>query len=133
MGEPSMAIKFHNPKTVALAGKYSLGAEVPPGARVLYVSGQVGLDSKGKLQPTFEKQAVQAWKNIGQVLKAAGMGYRDIVKLTSFITDGRYVAANRAARDQFITSDPYPASTLLVVQGLADPAMLVEIEVVAAK
>ena len=128
-----MAIKFYNPKTVALAGKYSLGAEVPPGARVLYVSGQVGLDSKGKLQPTFEKQAVQAWKNIGQVLKAAGMGYRDIVKLTSFITDGRYVAANRAARDQFITSDPYPASTLLVVQGLADPAMLVEIEVVAAK
>ena len=128
-----MAIKLHNPKTVALAGKYSLGAEVPPGARVLYISGQVGLDSKGKLQPTFEKQAVQAWKNIGQVLKAAGMGYRDIVKLTSFITDGRYVAANRAARDQFITSDPYPASTLLVVQGLADPAMLVEIEVVAAK
>jgi hypothetical protein len=71
-----MAIKFHNPKSVPLAGKYSLGAEVPPGARVLYVAGQVGLDSKGKLQPTFEKQAVQAWKNIGQVLKAAGMGYR---------------------------------------------------------
>ena len=127
-----MAIKFHNPKTVALAGKYSLGAEVPPGARVLYVSGQVGLDSKGKLQPTFEKQAVQAWKNIGQVLKAAGMGYKDIVKITSFITDGRYLLANRAARDQFIT-EPYPAATLLVVQGLADPAMLVEIEVVAAK
>ena len=29
MGEPGMAIKFHNPKTVSLAGKYSLGAEVP--------------------------------------------------------------------------------------------------------
>ena len=128
-----MAIKFHNPKTVALAGKYSLGAEIPAGARVLYVAGQVGLDSKGKLQPTFEKQAVQAWKNIGQVLKAAGMGYRDIVKITSFITDGRYLLANRAAREQFISSEPYPASTLLVVAGLADPAMLVEIEVVAAK
>ena len=127
-----MAIKFHNPKTVALAGKYSLGAEVPPGARVLYVAGQVGLDSKGKLQPTFEKQAVQAWKNIGQVLRAAGMGYRDIVKITSFITDGRYLLANRAAREQFISSEPYPASTLLIVAGLADPAMLVEIEVVAA-
>ena len=127
-----MAIKFHNPKTVALAGKYSLGAEVPADARVLYVSGQVGLDSRGKLAPTFEKQALQAWKNIGQVLKAAGMGYKDIVKLTSFITDARYIAANRAARDQFL-GDPYPASTLLVVQGLADPAMLIEIEVVAAK
>ena len=128
-----MAIKFHNPKTVALAGKYSLGAEVPPGARVLYVAGQVGLDAKGKLQPTFEKQAEQAWKNIGQILKSAGMGYRDIVKITSFITDGRYLLANRAAREQFISSEPYPASTLLVVAGLADPAMLVEIEVVAAK
>jgi 2-iminobutanoate/2-iminopropanoate deaminase len=127
-----MAIKYHNPKTVALAGKYSLGAEIPQGARVLFVSGQVGLDSRGKLQPTFDKQAVQAWKNIGQVLKAAGMGYKDIVKITSFITDGRYLMANRAARDQFIT-EPYPASTLLVVAGLADPAMLVEIEVVAAK
>ncbi len=128
-----MAIKYHNPKSVSLSGKYSLGAEVPPGARVLYVAGQVGLDSKGKLQPTFEKQAVQAWKNIGQVLKAAGMGYKDIVKITSFITDGRYLLANRAAREQFISSEPYPASTLLVVAGLADPAMLVEIEVVAAK
>ena len=128
-----MAIKFHNPPNVPLAGKYSHGAEVPPGARLLYVSGQVGIGSNGKLQPTFEKQAVQAWKNIGQVLKAAGMGYRDIVKITSFITDGRYLLANRAAREQFISSEPYPASTLLVVAGLADPAMLVEIEVVAAK
>jgi len=127
-----MAIKFHNPKTVSLAGKYSHGAEVPEGARLLYVSGQVGVDSRGKLQPTFEKQAVQVWKNIGQVLKAGGMGYKDIVKMTSFITDARFIPANRAARDQFIT-EPYPASTLLVVQGLADPAMLIEIEVVAAK
>src|SRR6478735_2759410 len=132
MGEPGMAIKFHNPKTVSLAGKYSHGAEVPAGARLLYVSGQVGVDSRGKLQPTFEKQAVQVWKNIGQVLKAGGMGYKDIVKMTSFITDARFVVPNRAARDQFI-SEPYPASTLLIVAGLADPAMLVEIEVIAAK
>ena len=128
-----MAIKFHNPKTVALAGKYSLGVEVPPGARTLYLAGQVGLDAKGKLAPTFEKQAEQAWKNIGQVLKSAGMGYRDIIKIHSFITDGRFLMANRAVREKFIKSDPPPASTLLVVQGLADPAMLVEIECVAAK
>ena len=127
-----MAIKFHNPKSVSLAGKYSLGAEVPAGTRVLYVSGQVGVDSRGKLQPTFEKQAAQAWKNIGQVLKSAGMTYKDIVKMTTFLTDSRFVVPNRTVRDQFITA-PYPASTLLIVQGLADPAMLIEIEVVAAK
>jgi enamine deaminase RidA (YjgF/YER057c/UK114 family) len=132
MGEPAMAIKFHNPPNVTLAGKYSHGAELPAGARLLFVSGQVGVDSKGKLQPTFEKQVVQVWKNIGQVLKAGGMGYKDIVKLTTFLTDARFIPASRAARDQFI-SEPYPSSTLLVIQGLADPAMLVEIEVVAAK
>ena len=128
-----MAIKYHNPKSVTLAGKYSLGAEMPAGARVLYVSGQVGVDGRGKLQPTFEKQAVQAWKNIGQVLKAAGMGYKDIVKVTTFLTDARFVGPFRTVRDQFITEPPYPASTLLIVAGLADPAMLIEIEVVAAK
>ena len=128
-----MAIKFHNPPSVPVAGKYSLGAEIPPGARILHVSGQVGTDSKGKLQPTFEKQAAQVWKNIAQVLKSAGMAYRDIVKVTVFLTDSRYIGPYRTVRDQFIKDMPYPASTLLVVAGLADPNMFVEVEVVAAK
>ncbi len=128
-----MAIKFHNPASVSFSGKYSLGAELPQGARLFYVSGQVGVDSEGKIQPTFEKQAAQAWRNIGEVLKSGGMTYEDIVKVTIFLTDSRYIAPYREVRDQFITKPPYPASTLLVVAGLADPAMLVEVEVVAAK
>lgn len=127
-----MANKFHNPKSVSLAGKYSLGCEIPPGARTVYVSGQVGLDGNGKLQDGIEAQCEQVWKNIGEVLKAADMAYGDIVKITSFLTDSRFIVANRAARDKFIR-EPYPASTLLIIQGLADPAMLVEIEVIAAK
>jgi 2-iminobutanoate/2-iminopropanoate deaminase len=127
-----MANKFHNPKSVALAGKYALGCEVPPGARVLFVSGQVGLDGSGKLADGIEAQCEQVWKNIGEVLKAADMGYGDIVKMTTFLTDSRFIVANRAVRDKYIAA-PYTASTLLIVQGLADPAMLVEIEVTAAK
>jgi 2-iminobutanoate/2-iminopropanoate deaminase len=127
-----MTIKHHNPKSVTLAGKYSLGAEVAGGARLVYVSGQVGLDSKGKLGVGIEKQVELAWKNIGQVLKSAGMGYKDIVKINGYITDSRYLAAYREGRGKFIDA-PYPASTLVVVSGLADPGMLVEIEVVAAK
>jgi enamine deaminase RidA (YjgF/YER057c/UK114 family) len=128
-----MAITYHNPKSVSLAGKYSLGAEVPQGARVLFVSGQVGVDSRGKLQAGIEKQCTQAWKNIGQVLKSAGMGFRDIVKVNVFLTDSRFIEPYRATRAAFIPAEPYPASTLLIVQGLADPGMLVEIEAVAAK
>ena len=128
-----MAIKFHNPKTVSLAGKYSLGAEVPQGATLFYVSGQVGVDSRGKLQAGIEKQVEQVWKNIAQVLKSAGMGYRDIVKVTTFLTDSRFIVPFRTVRDRFFPAPPYPASTLLIVAGLADPGMLVEIEAVAAK
>ena len=128
-----MTIKFHNPPTVSLAGKYSLGAEVPAGARLLSVSGQVGVNSKGKLQDGIDKQCEQVWKNIGQVLKAGGMTYKDIVKMTTFLTDSRFIPAFRAARDAVLTAAPYPSSTLLIVAGLADPAMLVEIEVLAAK
>jgi 2-iminobutanoate/2-iminopropanoate deaminase len=128
-----MAIKFHNPKSVSLAGNYSLGAEVPPGARLFYVSGQVGVDSKGKLQVGIEKQVDTVWKNIIQVLKSAGMGLGDIVKVNVFLTDSRFIAPYRATRDSYFPNAPFPASTLLIVQGLADPGMLVEVEVVAAK
>ena len=128
-----MAIKFHNPKTVSLAGKYSLGAEVPQGARLFYVSGQVGVDSRGKLQAGIDKQVEQVFKNIGQVLKSAGMGFGDIVKVTTFLTDSRYIVPFRTVRDRFFPAPPYTSSTLLIVAGLADPGMLVEIEVVAAK
>jgi 2-iminobutanoate/2-iminopropanoate deaminase len=133
MGETVMAIKFHNPKSVSLAGKYSLGAEVPQGARLFYVSGQVGVDSRGKLQVGIDKQVEQVWKNIAQVLKSAGMGFGDIVKVNVFLTDSRFVVPYRAVRDRFFPAPPYPASTLLIVAGLADPGMLVEVEVVAAK
>ena len=128
-----MPIKFHNPKSVSKAGKYSLGGEVPQGARMFYVSGQVGVDSRGKLQVGIEKQVEQVWKNIGQVLKSGGMGLADIVKVNVFLTDSRFIAPYRTIRDRFFPKEPYPASTLLIVQGLADPGMLVEVEVVAAK
>ena len=128
-----MAIKFHNPKSVSLAGKYSLGAEVPQGARLFYVSGQVGVDSRGKLQAGIDKQDEQVWKNVAQVLKSAGMGYRDIVKVNVYLTDSRFIVPYRAVRDRFFAEPPYPASTLVIVAGLADPGMLVEVEVVAAK
>ncbi|HYR65606.1 MAG TPA: RidA family protein [Reyranella sp.] len=133
MGKQLMAIKFHNPTSVSVAGKYSLGAEVPQGARLFYVSGQVGVDSRGKLQAGIDKQCEQVWKNIAQVLKSAGMGYRDIVKVNVFLTDSRFIGPYRTVRDRFFSEPPYPASTLLVVAGLADPGMLVEVEVVAAK
>ncbi|QQS13582.1 MAG: RidA family protein [Rhodospirillales bacterium] len=127
-----MTFKRHNPKGVALAGKYSHAVELPPGCRLLYVSGQVGVDSKGKIAAGIEKQCDMVWKNIGAILRNAGMSYADIIKVNAYLTDGRFIGTYRSMRDKYV-HDPYPASTLVLVSGLAAPEMLVEVEIVAAK
>lgn len=127
-----MAFKRHNPKGVTLAGRYSHAVELPPGQRALYVSGQVGVDSKGKVGAGIEKQCDIVWKNIGAILRSAGMGYSDIVKINAYLTDSRFIGTYRSMRDKYV-HDPMPASTLVVVTGLASPDMLVEVEVVASR
>ena len=54
----------------------------------LYMSGQLGLDpTTNKLKNSVTDQADQALKNLGAILKNAGMTYTDVVKTTIFITD----------------------------------------------
>jgi enamine deaminase RidA (YjgF/YER057c/UK114 family) len=127
-----MAFKRHNPRGVSLLGRYSHAVELPPGQRMVYVSGQVGVDSKGKVAAGIEKQCDLVWKNIGAVLRAAGMGYSDIVKINGYVTDARFLGAYRSVRDKYV-HDPLPAATLAIVTGLANPDLLVEIEVIAAR
>ena len=61
------------------------------------------------------------------------MGRADLVKITVFVTDPRFVEEFRAARDKVLGAEPPVASTLLVVDGLAAPDILVEIEATAAR
>jgi 2-iminobutanoate/2-iminopropanoate deaminase len=124
-----MANTRHNPPSVPFTGKYSLAVEVPAGARTLYVSGQVCQEPAGK---PIDVQCHQAFKNIGEVLKGAGMDYADIAKIVVYLTDPRFIPVYREVKDAYI-KEPYPASTLLVIDTLAAPEFLVEIEVVAAK
>ncbi len=127
-------LKRHNPATVhAPAGKYSHGVEAPPGARTLYVAGQVGAKPDGTTAPSDAAQCEQAWANVLNVLAAGGMGVGDIVKLNAYATRADIVPAYREARDKALGNGPPPASTLVVVAALANPAWVVEIECVAAK
>lgn len=128
-----MANIARNPASIAPpAGRYVHGMEVPADARLLYVSGQVGIDRNGRPGATIEKQCELAWRNLVAILKEARMSADDIVRVNVYLTDPRYVAAYRAARDKFV-GEKVPASTLLIVTALVDPAFMVEIEAVAAK
>ena len=126
---------FLNPKTVSkpLAPTYTHTVDVPPNARWLVIAGQVGVDRKGKLLGGARKQAEQACRNILACLRANGMGKRDLVKFTTYLTDARQIPDWRAARTKIIGDDTKPTATLVIVDGLATPEMLIEVEAWAAK
>jgi 2-iminobutanoate/2-iminopropanoate deaminase len=126
-------LKQYNPKAVAPPfSRYSHGVEAPANARWLYVSGQVGVTPEGKVATGAEAQIEQAWRNVLSVLEAAGMGPRDLVKVTTFLIDRADLPAARAIRERMLQGAE-PASTLLFVAGLASPEWQVEIEAVAAR
>ena len=122
-------LKRHNPASVhAPAGKYSHGLEVPANARFLWVAGQVGAKPDGSTASSDAAQCDQAWANVKNVLAAGGMGVDDIVKLNAYVTRADLIPVYRDARDRALGKTAPPASTLVVVAALANPAWVVEIE-----
>ena len=114
-------------------GAYSHTVRIPHDTDILVIAGQVGMNSKGKLQDGIRKQAEQALRNVLACLREHGMRKQDLVKMTTFLTDPRYADAYRSARKKIMGETTMPASTLLIVDGLASPDMLIEVEAMAAK
>jgi enamine deaminase RidA (YjgF/YER057c/UK114 family) len=124
--------KTHNPSTVAPPfSRYSHGVEAPAVARWLHVSGQVGVAPDGTVRHGAEAQIEQAWRNLLAILESAGMGSRDLIKVNTFLIDRAHLQASREVRERMLQGAE-PASTLLIVSGLARAEWLVEIEAIAA-
>ncbi|MBP2292904.1 RidA family protein [Azospirillum rugosum] len=113
-------------------GHYTQGILVPRDHDWLCISGQVGVSPDGIVPDRFDEQARLCWENIGAVLRAAGMGVEHLVKTTVFLTDAADLPAFGPVRTAFLGTHK-PASTLLIVKGLARPEWRVEIEAVAAR
>jgi enamine deaminase RidA (YjgF/YER057c/UK114 family) len=92
------------------------------------MSGQVGIAPDGTVATGGQDQIAQALANLGAILAAHGMGPAHIVKMVVFLTDRSLIPAWRLERDKFLGGTHAPASTLLVVAGLADPRFVFEVE-----
>ncbi len=113
-------------------GHYSHAVEIRPGARLVYVSGQIGTRRDGSMPNNVGEQTELALINLVNTLKSASMDISNIVKLNAYLTSRDDVPAYAEARARF--QGPHkPASTLAIVAALALPEYLVEIEAVAAK
>lgn len=126
-------LKFTNPATLSKPfSRYTHVVTAPEGCRWVHISGQVGATVDGRIPEGFEAQARQTWANVLAAVRAGGMDIKDIVKANLFLTRREDIQTSRSIRDEVLEGHA-PASTMLLVSGLALPSLLVEIEVVAAR
>ncbi len=100
----------------------------------IYVSGQIAFNPQGKLvgKGNMKAQTRQVFRNIKAVLAAAGAKMEHIIKINTYITDGSKFMDMLEARGDVFGNTP-PASTAVVVAGLAFPGLLIEVEAIAVK
>lgn len=94
---------------------------------MIFVSGVVGRGDSA------EDEFRDAWASLGATLKAAGVGYEDIIDTTLYIVDlQKHTGTMAKVKDEFI-KEPYPASTWIGITELVFPGARAEIKVVARR
>lgn len=105
------------------------------GSGVLVTSGIVALDEAGNVvEGDFESQVEAVYRNIEKVLKAAGLGFESIARITTYVTnyDPSMVPVIRKVRGRYLSKNCPPASVVIGVAALYDPKLRIEVEIVAA-
>ncbi|MCB2402571.1 RidA family protein [Rhizobium ruizarguesonis] len=127
-----MEMIAHNPANgiYAASPDYIHALEIRQPSRLLFVSGTMGLDQQGTAAADLEGQLELIWSNLRAILTSADMTVDNIVRLTSYLTDGAFVEANQNARLRALGGRAVP-TTAIIVETLRDD-WLVEIEIVAA-
>lgn len=114
-------------KAPAALGPYSQAQIV---GNLVYTSGQIGVDPATGVAPEgVEAQAHQVFKNLCELLKAAGSDISKVVKTTVFIKNMDDFALINSIYGQYFT-EPYPARSCVEVARLPKD-LLVECEVIA--
>lgn len=116
-------------------GAYSHGVLVPlPGADMLFVTGQIALDSQGNVVAPNDpkKQAEVVFENIGRILAEGGLSFRDVVKAQVFLTNIKDFSVVSEVRNKYF-AEGRPVSTLLEVPNLVKAGCCIEVEVIAVR
>jgi enamine deaminase RidA (YjgF/YER057c/UK114 family) len=126
--------KFIQPAELAKPVGYTHTVAVERG-RMVFIAGQVAFDANNKIVGAgdLRAQTEQVFKNLGIALAAAGATIADVVKWTIYVVN--FKPADRALiaeiRGRVLGGNPPPASTLIGVQSLVLPELMIEIEAIA--
>lgn len=127
-------VRYLNPQALFTPPGYSHVVEVTGPGRTVYIAGQIGIDRNFKIVGApgdARAQIVQSFENLKAALAEVGATFGDVVKITNYLIDIAYLKDFREIRDTYINTAAPPASTLLVVAGLAIDGLLFEIDAVA--
>jgi 2-iminobutanoate/2-iminopropanoate deaminase len=126
-----LAIGALNPAILpAASGNYTHGVQVDGAQRMVFVSGQVPWGNEhGRVPESFEAQCRMVWRNVLAVLAEASMGVRNLVKVTTYLSDRQYRTLNSKIREE-VLGDHAPALTIIICDIYAENWLL-EIEAVA--
>ena len=113
-------------------GTYSLGIAAPAG-RLIFISGAIATDERGRVVAPgdVEKQSRYIFQKIGALLAEAGASLQDVVKITVFVTDMSQYRRFASVRGEVFSPGPLPASSTVLVAGLVQEGVAVEIEAIA--
>lgn len=113
------------------ARSYYNHIKIRPGTPV-FPTGQVAWDEEGKVvgRGDMKKQVEQVYANIDRLLEGLGASRDQIVRTTTYVTELSLVAEIHPVRQRFFAGLELPASTLLQISALAEPELMLEIDVV---
>jgi len=125
----SQQVEFKNPPDISKPNGYTHVVIVNRG-KLVFISGQVGMDKDGKISTDFTGQARQAFANLQAALAGAGAKPENLVKLNYYVVGLNHekLLAIREARDKIVNREHPPASTLAGVQALFRDDVQIEIE-----
>lgn len=110
-----MKSAIHPPNAAKPLAPYTPAIQAGP---TLYLSGQIALDEQGNLHTAdIATETRKVMENVGNLLRAAGLGYEHLVKVTIFLSDmAHYAAVNEVYGTYF--ADTPPAREAVAVKGL---------------
>jgi len=131
-----MKKQYLNPKEMSTPRFYTHAVTAEGPGTLVYVSGQVSWDASGNVvgKGDMRAQSEQVFKNVAAALKAAGAGWGEVIKMNGYMVgmSAERVGAYREVRQRFLKEGALPASTLVGVEALVHPDLLLEVEVIAA-
>ncbi|HET6587723.1 MAG TPA: RidA family protein [Oleiagrimonas sp.] len=106
---------------------------IAPVGRLVTISGQVAMDSKGNIvgKGDFAKQCAQVFENIDRALKAVGLTYANVTRTDMFVTNLSHLSALRKCRTHYLPAKHPPAANLAKVDSLFLPGLMLEVSVQA--